>query len=46
MKTVIRLLSIVVFLSLLVGFSYSPVEAGVRCQPLLRTSHTALMAQS
>ncbi|WP_448335722.1 hypothetical protein, partial [Bellilinea sp.] len=31
MKTVIRLLSIVVFLSLLVGFSYSPVEAGVRC---------------
>ena len=31
MKTVIRLLSIVVFLSLLVGFSYSPVEAGGKC---------------
>ncbi len=31
MKTVIRLLSIVVFLSLLVGFSYTPVEAGGKC---------------
>lgn len=31
MKTLIRLLSIVVFLSLLIGFSYSPVEAGGRC---------------
>ncbi|MEW6503580.1 MAG: hypothetical protein AB1457_06425 [Chloroflexota bacterium] len=31
MKTVIRLLSILVFLSLLVGFSYTPAEAGGRC---------------
>jgi hypothetical protein len=31
MKTGFRLLSIVVFLSLLVGFSYSPVEAGGKC---------------
>ncbi|MEW6178711.1 MAG: hypothetical protein AB1522_02175 [Chloroflexota bacterium] len=31
MKNAIRILSIIVFLSLLVGFSYTPVEAGGRC---------------
>lgn len=31
MKTIVRIFSIVMFLSLLVGFSYSPVEAGGRC---------------
>lgn len=31
MKTFLRLFSIVVFLSLLVGFSYTPAEAGGRC---------------
>ncbi len=31
MKTTVRLFSIVVFLSLLVGFSYTPVEAGGKC---------------
>ncbi len=31
MKTIVRLFSIVVFLSLLVGFSYTPVEAGGKC---------------
>ncbi|WP_322792474.1 hypothetical protein [Bellilinea sp.] len=31
MKTIVRVFSIIMFLSLLVGFSYSPVEAGGRC---------------
>lgn len=31
MKILVRLFSIVVFLSLLVGFSYTPAEAGTRC---------------
>lgn len=31
MKNIVRIFSIVMFLSLLVGFSYSPVEAGGRC---------------
>lgn len=35
MKTMIRLLSIVMFLSLLIGFSYSPVEAGGKCPTFL-----------
>jgi hypothetical protein len=39
MKILVRLFSIVVFLSLLVGFSYTPAEAGVRCPTIVNITH-------